>query len=416
MESLYAFQGRVIDGNGGEPIENGLVVVEGNRIKAVCRADEYPLPPVAKVIAVPDGTILPGLIDCHEHIGMCTVRFVEAFQIHPYERVARACNELKALLNAGFTTVRDCGGCGVHLKKAAADNIIDSPRLVCAGRVITQTNGHFDLIKSWPVEYNDKGNILAYVVDGPDEIRKAIRLNFRDGADFVKMMLSPSISSQSACSDIYEFSDEEVRVGREEAARCGTFLEAHAITNQGLKHAIRNGAQIIDHADFVQVEDVEALLQSDCKWVIPTLSILHVYMEAIRTGVNRDKLSPWAIVKTPPAYESQLESIHTLYKAGVKLGCGADFGGDKYLGPHGANGMEFERLCAIGMSPMESIMAGTKTGSEIIMNPDLGTLAEGKLADVIVVKGNPLEDIRLLGNADNVKVVMKDGLVKKQID
>ena len=127
MESLYAFQGRVIDGNGGEPIENGLVVVEGNRIKAVCRADEYPLPPVAKVIAVPDGTILPGLIDCHEHIGMCTVRFVEAFQIHPYERVARACNGLKALLNAGFTTVRDCGGCGVHLKKAAADNIIDSP-------------------------------------------------------------------------------------------------------------------------------------------------------------------------------------------------------------------------------------------------------------------------------------------------
>ena len=100
----------------------------------------------------------------------------------------------------------------------------------------------------------------------------------------------------------------------------------------------------------------------------------------------------------------------------MKLGCGADFGGDKYLGPHGTNGMEFERLCAIGMSPMESIMAGTKTGSEIIMNPDLGTLAEGKLADVIVVKGNPLKDIRLLGNADNVKVVMKDGLVKKQID
>ncbi len=414
METLYVLKGRVIDGNGGEPIEKGVVVVEGNRIKVVCKEDEYNIPENAEVISIEDGTIMPGLISCHEHIGMCTVRFVEAFQMHPYEKVARAINELKALLDAGFTTVRDAGGLSVHLKHAMAEGVIEGPRLFCAGRALTMTNGHFDLIKTWPIEYNDKGNILAFIADGEVEIKKAIRQNFRDGADFVKMLCSPSISSQSLCTDIQEFSDSEIKIGVEEAARCGTYLEAHCITNQGLKAAIRCGATAITHADFVQPEDVEALLKSQVKWVIPTLAILHVYMTAIKTGVNKDKISPWAIIKTPPAYESQQKSINMLYKAGVKLVAGADFGGDKYLGPHGTNGMEFERLCAIGMSPMESIMAGTKYAAETVLSDELGVLAKDKLADVIVVKGNPLEDIKLLGDASNVKVVMKDGCIKKR--
>lgn len=241
VSKLYALKGRVITGTGADAIEKGLVVVEDNRIQVVCQENEYQIPECAEVIEVKDGTIMPGFIDAHEHIGMGSVRFHELYQIHPYEKVCKAVQELGQLLDAGFTTVRDCGGVSVHLKTSAAKGYITAPRLFCAGRVITQTNGHFDMIKSFPVEYNDKGNLLAFIADGVTEVRKAARTNFREGADFVKMMLSAGVTSQSSRTNTQEFSDEEIRAMVEEAEKYETYASAHCISNRGLKAALRNG-------------------------------------------------------------------------------------------------------------------------------------------------------------------------------
>lgn len=127
VDKLYALKGRVITGTGGDAIEKGLVLVEGNRLQAVCPENEYQLPECAEVVEVKDGTILPGFIDAHEHIGMCSVRFHELYQLHPYEKVCKAVQELGQLLDAGFTTVRDCGGISVHLKTSAAKGYIMRP-------------------------------------------------------------------------------------------------------------------------------------------------------------------------------------------------------------------------------------------------------------------------------------------------
>ncbi len=414
MNELYALKGRVITGTGADSIEKGLVLVENDRIKAVCRENEYPLPECSKVIEVENGTIMPGFIDVHEHIGMGSVRFHELYQIHPYEKVCKAVQELGQLLDAGFTTVRDCGGVSVHLKTSIAKGYITSPRLFCAGRVITQTNGHFDMIKSFPVEYNEKGNVLAFIADGVTEVRKAARTNFRDGADFVKMMLSAGVTSQSSRTNTQEFSDEEIRAMVEEAEKYETYAAAHCISNRGLKAALRNGVTCIEHGYNIEPEDIE-VMQKQVKWLVPTLSILHVYYTNIKNKTNLEYLAPWAIAKTPSCYERQYKSIKMAIDAGIKIGLGADFGGDAVMGVHGLNGMEFERLVVAGMTPMQAIVAGTKTGAEIVMNPEIGTLETGKLADIVIVQGDPLKEISLLGDPTRIKIVMLGGKIVKSI-
>lgn len=406
---MIALKGRVIDGNGGDVIEKGVVIVEDDKIKAVCQAHEYPIPENAEVIEIEDGTIMPGFIEQHTHIGMCTANFVELYLRHPFHSVCMATDDLKKILNSGFTTIREVGGFTNYLKEAQMTGLIESPRICSSGRIITQTGGHGDYIKKFPVEYNDYRNIYAVVADGITEVRKQARINLREGADFLKIMTSAGVTSQSATTDTQEFSDEEIRAIVEEAEKCGTYVASHCISNKGIRAAVRCGVKSLEHAMNLDEETVEMIVKSGA-WIVPTFSIAHLYMQHL------DDIQPWTAVKIQKAYYNHYKSFELAHKAGIKIGFGCDFVGDYKICPNGPNGMEFERLVAAGMSPMEAIVAATKTGSEIVMREDeIGTLEPGKLADIVIAKGNPLDDIKILTEADNIKVVMQGGVVKKSI-
>lgn len=403
-------KGRVIDGNGGRPIEKGLVAVEGSRITAVCREQDYIIPACAEVIEVKNGTIMPGMVEMHTHLAL-TCNFYEVYTTHPYHAVCTALHDMEKILNCGFTSMRECGGLSNFLKPMQEDGSINGPRIFSAGKCVVQTGGHFDFIKEYPVEYtkHHDRNVISTVVDGIDEARKTARLQFREGADFIKLMITPGVVSQSGRFMTQEISDEEIRVFVEEAEKYGTYVAAHAHANVGIKAALRCGVQCVEHGTFLSEEDVDVMLKQGT-WLIPTLATGYRFMQ------NLDKLKPWVREKEKIANAAGLHSAQMAYRAGIPMAVGADFGGDEIC-PHGMNGLELQMLVErVGMSPMEAIVAATKTGAKMILRGDeLGTLQEGKLADIIVVEGNPLDDIRLMVGPEHISVVLQGGQVKKRV-
>lgn len=407
---MLVIKGRVIDGNGGPPLEKGLVAIEGERIIAVCNQWEYKIPDAAQVIEIRDGTVMPGLIDMHVHLGL-KGNFFTVYTTHVYEAICTVINDMRKILNAGFTSMRECGGPSNFLKQAWENGTIEGPRIFSAGKCVVQTGGHFDFIKQFPVEYTEHHdrNITSIVADGVDEARKVARLQFREGADFIKLMLTPGNVSQSMKYHVQEFSDQEIRVFVEEAEKYGTYVAAHTHANAGIKAALRCGVKCLEHCTYAQEEDLELMVKQG-NWYVPTLSTSYRFMH------NLEKAMPWVQEKMPASFERRTKFARMAHDAGVVMGCGADFGGDEIC-PHGLNGLELELLVKIaGFTPMEAIMAATKVNAMMILRGhELGTLEQGKLADVIVVEGNPLEDIHLLTGPKNVHVVIQGGKIKKYL-
>ena len=409
-DELLLLKGRVIDGKGGAPLEKGLVAIEGERIIAVCNAWEYPIPAGARVIEVNDATIMPGMIEMHVHLGLSS-NFYEVYTTHPYQVVCTAVRDMGRILSCGFTSMRECGGLSNFLKPAQVDGSIDGPRIFSAGKCVVQTGGHFDFIKEYPAEYamyHDR-NAISVIGDGITEARKIARTQFREGADFIKLMITPGVVSQSGKFMSQEFSDDEIKTFVEEAEKYGTYVAAHAHANAGIKAALRCGVQSLEHGTFLEEDDVEVMLKKGT-WLVPTLATGYRFMQ------NLDKVQPWVREKEKVANAAGIRSAKLAYNAGIPIGVGADFGGDDIC-LHGLNGLELQLLTEkVGMTPMEAIVAATRAGAKMIMQEDqIGTLEPGKLADVIVVEGNPLTDIRTLVGPDHIPVVIQGGKIKKDM-
>lgn len=405
---MILVKGRIIDGNGGEPVDNGLVAIDNNRIAAVCKAHEYPIPPHAEVIEVKNGTILPGLIDLHVHLAL-GANFYDVYKTHNYHVVCRAIQDMKKMLNAGFTSMAECGGLSNYLKAPWEEGLITGPRIFSAGRCFVQSGGHFDFIKEFPIEYtkHPDRNPVSQIVDGVDEVRRESRRHFREGADFLKIMVSAGVVSQGNKFHVQEFSDSEIRAFVEEAENYGTYVSAHAHSEKGIKAALRCGVKRIEHASFMDERDIEDMVRLGI-WYVPTLATGYQFLNHL------DQLQPWVVEKEKAADGHLFQYVKKAIDAGVIVGCGADFGGDA-LCPHGMNGLEIRLLHEIGgMTPMEAIQTATKTSAMMLLREgDLGTLEPGKLADLIVVDGDPLSDLNLLVGPDHVRVVIQDGLVRK---
>lgn len=405
---MLVLKGNIIDGKQKDVLNNKILLIEENKIKGIQNDSEFEIPESAEIIEVKNGTIMPGLIDCHVHYGIGTTNFVDVYMRDNVQKTMMSVMEMKQTLNAGFTSVREAGGLSTSFKEPLEKGWVTGPRICSAGQFISQTGGHGDCVQKFPISLNRERNTHACIVDGKDSCRKAARIQFRNGADYLKIMTSGGVTSQGDGNRESQFSIEEIKTFVEEAQLRGTYVATHAQGTSGIENALKCGVNSIEHGMFMDDECIELMIKNDA-YLVPTFTIVNSYLS------NLKKLPVWVADKIEKSYEEHFVSVKRCYNAGVKIALGSDIIGDPDICPFGINGREFEYLTRIGMSPMESIMAGTKTASKLMLMEDkIGTLEAGKLADVIICEGNPLKDISILGNADKIKIVIKDGkLIKK---
>ncbi|MCJ0933231.1 amidohydrolase family protein [Virgibacillus halodenitrificans] len=404
--------GLLIDGNGGTPVDGLVVVIDENKIIYVGQEANYSLTGEEQIIDAQGGAILPGLIDTHVHMMMefspIADRLATPFSFMYYQ----AAKYLKTTLHAGITSVRDALGTDLGVKKAVEDGLISGPRLQLSINALTITGGHGD-------GYTVSGNTMDILpsdypgmpngkCDGVEEVRKKAREMLRAGAEVIKVHATGGVLSATDHPEFTQFSLEELKAIVEEGQfRKGVKVMAHAQGAEGIKNAVKAGIHSIEHGIFLDDEAIE-LMKENGTYLVPTLLAPVAVLEtAEETGMPAT-----AVQKSKEVIEQHKASIAKAYKAGVKIAMGTDAGVMK----HGTNLRELGLMTEAGMTPMEAIVASTKTASECLgWQNELGTIEEGKLADIIIVGKNPLEDIYSLANNDTIKVVVKNGQVEKNI-
>lgn len=419
MARRYAFvNGTIFDGVGR--VFRGTVVVDGKRIADVGRNGEVKVPDDAVVVDLKGRFLMPGLIDAHLHlIGMRTGDLVKEPLVVPYETfVARVVADMSALIDAGFTTVGDAGSMiAVKLKQAVAEGTVRGPRVVGAGLPLSPTFGHGDT-HFLPVEWVDYRTskklrpLMSLICDGPDDCRRAARYALREDADFIKIMATGGVLSQKDRPEYRQFTLEEIRAIVDEARAAGRFVHAHAQGAEGIKNSIAGGVKVIAHAIYIDEEGVSMAVEKGAV-VVPTFSIVQRIIEVgDRIGVPE-----WGLQKAREVYEVHVENVRRAYRAGVKIAAGTDFVGGPF--PMGMNALEVKLLAErLGMPPVEALKAATSVAAEAVgLEKGVGRIEKGYAADIVVIDGNPLEDLSVLLDRDRVILVMKEGeVVKCKID
>lgn len=409
---MIVLKGRVLDGNGGAPIEKGAVVLEDNRIRLVCQQSQLPDDPTAEVYELEDGTIMPGLIDAHVHMGWGSATAVDWISMTPQLSMARALRDMAQLRQQGYTAFRDLGSDVLLMRPAVAEGLLDVPRIFGAGRIISQIGGHGDVYQKLSLEASQRAYSPAFIVNGVDEVRRACRINARNGADLIKIMTTGGVFSQGDKATPHShFSQEEIRAAVEEAENMGSYVSTHAQATRGIKMALKNGVKCIEHGFYLDEECIELMVKNDC-YLVPTLAIMHASKLYFQ---GKEGVLPYLKEKTEKSYEAHYRSLEMARKAHITVGVGCDFLGDAAFGcPYSEAALELERLCVAGYTPMEVITMATKVNARLLqMEDQLGTLETGKLADVLLVEGRPDEDIRVLRRSDHVKLVVQDGRIVK---
>ncbi|WP_067725873.1 metal-dependent hydrolase family protein [Oceanobacillus damuensis] len=404
--------GLLIDGNGGEPQKNAAVVLEDNRIVYAGEESGYTSTGEETILDAQGGTIIPGLIDTHVHMMMefssAADRLAKPFSFMYYE----AAKYLERTLHAGVTSVRDALGTDLGVKKAVEEGLIAGPRLQLSINALTITGGHGDgytvsgrdmdiLPSGYPGMPNGK-------CDGVEEVRKKAREMLRAGAEVIKVHATGGVLSATDHPEFTQFSQAELEAIVEEGKfRKGVKVMAHAQGAEGIKNAVRAGIHSIEHGIFIDDEAIELMLEKGT-FLVPTL----LAPVAVLETADEMGMPETAVQKSKEVIEIHKASIAKAYQAGVKIAMGTDAGVMK----HGTNLRELGLMADVGMTPMETIVASTKTAAECLGWEDkVGTIESGKLADIVIVKDNPLEDIYSMANNDTIQVVIKDGKVEKNI-
>jgi imidazolonepropionase-like amidohydrolase len=377
--------GRLIDGTGGPVHEHVVIVVRDGRIAQIAQgpeaADAWSQTSEAR-IDLSDHTVLPGLIDCHDHVGFDLGDIgaqVAEGEVRLTLRAARTC---AAALDAGITTLRDMGepdGLAVSWRDAAADGALEAPRLVVAGTWITRTGGHV-----W---------MAGREADGPAEIVRAVREQARAGVDWIKLVITGGNTTPGSDPVAPGFTPEEIRTAVEAAHFVGLPVTAHVHGGTGLRDAVAAGIDCIEHATFAGREDLE-LMRERGVTLVSTFGVLDV-------GASATHLAPEVQAKFGRARERCLEALSAARELGLTIAVGTDLNHADMVG-------ELSGLMAAGFTAMESITAATRTGAEVLGLDDTGLIAPGRRADLIAVSGAPLEDVTVLRDVD---LVMRRGMV-----
>ncbi len=389
---------RLLDVEAGKLISPAVVVVKGERIEAVGAAA---IPPGARAIELGDVTLLPGLIDAHTHLTLDDHEkdwLLRSFTEGGPEMTLRGVRNARLTLAAGFTTVRDLGSryfADTALAKAIDAGWVDGPRVIASGHWIGITGGHGDHTGFAPgiLEVGPKQG----VADGVADLLEAVRYQMKHGARVIKIMATAGIMSFEESYLNQQLSDEELRTVVEEAKRQGVKVAAHAYGPEGTLAAVQAGVSSIEHGIGISDETLALMVQKGI-YLVPTAYVF--------TGVGDDVLPPELLPKAKIAEAAAQESHRRAFRSAVKIAFGTDAG----CFPHGQNAKEFVTLVERGMRPLDAIRAATINAADLLGTPDRGVIAPGKLADIIAVAGNPLEDVKRL---QQVCFVMKGGAVVK---
>jgi imidazolonepropionase-like amidohydrolase len=396
---------RLVDGKSDTVRRDAVVVIEGERIAAVGGAEL--LVPGLEVIDLGDATLLPGLVDAHSH----PLIVGDDYQVnHLRDSSAfKALRGLKAVqdnLQAGWTTLRIAGDADVfyaHLdiRRAIDQGLFTGPRLTGAGHYLSITGGGGDINFLAPEHHVVADGLI---VDGPEEMRKAVREEIKHGSDWIKLLVTGAFMSAGDRPEDVHFSEDEVRMAVEEAARHGVPVMAHAHATAGIKLAIRAGVRSIEHGTFLDDEAIRMLVEHGT-FLVPTVYIGDYYIEHGSPTGYQDKM-----IELSKKYKDlHYAWLGKAIRAGVKIAVGSDFGA---FPPPVENAGEIEALHRAGMTPMQALQAATRVGAELLGWQDrIGTVEPGKLADLIAVPGDPLADLSALRR---VSFVMLGGKVVRR--
>jgi imidazolonepropionase-like amidohydrolase len=384
--------GTVVVGD-GRVLEHATVLVKGERIEKVVEKN-IRIPKDAQKIPMDGQVLLPGFIDSHIHICLDSSPdpMTSALTESQTMTTLKAAKAARQTLLAGITSVRDMGGkdgIDLELKQAINLGLIPGPRMQASGKLICMSGGH-----GWQV---------GLEANGVDAVRKAAREQIKAGVDIVKLMATGGVLTPDVEPGSEQLTEAELKAGVEEAHKAGRKTATHAMGTKGILNALRAGIDSIEHGVYLDEEAVSLMVEKNVP-LIPTLSALfNILNKGIEAGIPA-----FAVEKTLKVKPFHLESIRMAREAGVSIAMGTDAGTPFNI--HGDNLRELKLLVDCGFSPMDAIEAGTRIAAQVLgMENQLGTIEEGKLADLVLIEGNPLEDIEILLKRELIRLVIKGG-------
>ncbi|SDZ86976.1 metal-dependent hydrolase family protein [Microbulbifer marinus] len=406
-EATAIYAGKMFDSETGRLLENRTIHVVDGRIASVQKG--FAKRDREKLVDLRNYTVLPGLMDMHTHLtyefGPRT--YMETFTWNPADYTLRGVDAARRTLQAGFTTVRDLGDSGnvtISLRKAVEAGTIEGPRIFTAGKSIATTGGHADPTNGYRQDLMGSPSAADGVVNGPASARQAVRQRYKDGADLIKITATGGVLSVAKSGQNPQFMKDELEAIVATAKDYGFTVAVHAHGKEGMERAIRAGVDSVEHGTYMDGETME-LMKRNNTWYVPTLMAGEwVTEKSAVEGFFPDMVRSKAATIGPLIQRT----FATAYKRGVNIAFGTDTG----VSRHGDNAREFVLMVQGGMTPSDAIRSATWNAARLLkVQDELGSIEEGKKADIIAVAGNPLEDIAEL---QRVKFVMKDGKVFKQ--
>jgi imidazolonepropionase-like amidohydrolase len=401
--------GTLIDGAGGAPVKNAVILVQGGRISAV--GSNVVVPSGATVIDLSAFTVLPGFIDAHVHltghiIGDGDWQHQELVETSAQRALLGAAHAHQTL-EAGFTTVRNVGAdefTDLSLRNAINAGWVPGPRILGAGISFGIGGGHCDGSSGYqPGSPMSRGGVETGAADGVDAVREMVRYDVKHGADVIKICATGGVLSPTDSVGVQQYTEEEMRAVVEAARMTDRRVAAHAHGLEGIKAAVRAGVTSIEHGSILDAEAVR-MMKERGTWLVPTL-LAGVTVESLAVA---GRLPPAIAAKARAIAPRMRQSFKLALDGGVRIALGTDAG----VMRHGTNGREFGLMVRYGMTPMQAIVAATSSGATLLgLEAEIGTIAVGKHADLVAVRGDPIQNIALL---ERVDFVMQDGVVFKR--